>query len=83
MISEFGQGGDDEGNAAAFLVYLVEVMGAAPNTANCYLSHAIRRAVGTRVVADNCGIRTHFIKGVLRGLSRKHDRGRPVRERTT
>jgi len=77
-----GQGGDDEGNAAAFLVYLVEVVGAAPNTANCYLSHAIRRAVGTRGVADNAGIRTDFIKGVLRGLSRKHNRGRPVRERT-
>ena len=82
MIPEFGQGGDDEGNAAAFLVYLVEVVGTAPNTANCYLSHAIRRAVGIRGIDDNCGIRTHFVKGVLRGLCRKHDRGKPVRERT-
>ena len=56
-------------------------LGFAPNTANCYISHAIRRAVGTRGIEGNCGIRTHFIKGVLRGLSRRHDHGRPVRER--
>ena len=30
MISEFGQEGDDDSNAAAFLVYLVEVVGTAP-----------------------------------------------------
>ena len=82
MIPDFGHGGDDEGNAAAFLVYLVDVVGTAPNTANCYLSHAIKRAVGNRTIDNNDGIRTHFIKGVLRGLCRKHDRGRPVRERT-
>jgi hypothetical protein len=65
VISEFGQGGDDEGNAAAFLVYLVEVVGVAPNTANSYLSHAIRRSVGARAIDDNCGIRTHFIKAII------------------
>ena len=57
-------------------------METAPNTANSYLSHAIKRAVGNRAIDNNDGIRTHFIKGVLRGLCRKHDRGRPARERT-
>jgi hypothetical protein len=82
VIPEFGHGSDDEGNAAAFLVYLVEVVGIAPNTANSYLSHAVKRAVGARDIDNNESVRTPFIKEVLRGLARKHDRGRPVRERT-
>ena len=82
LTPDFGQGGDDEGNASAFLVYLVDVVGVSPQTANCYLSHAIRRTVGARGIVDNTAIRTNFTKGVLRGLSRSHDRSHPVRDRT-
>ena len=63
-------------------MYLVDVAGVAPQTANCYLSHAIRRTVGTRGLVDNVSIRTSFTKGVLRGLSRSYDREHPVRGRT-
>ena len=57
-------------------------MGVAPQAANCYLSHAIRRNVGTRDVADNASIRTGFAKRVLSGLSRTYDREHPGRGRT-
>ena len=63
-------------------MYLVDVVGVAPQTANCYLSHAVRRTVGARDVADNSSIRTSFTKGVLRGLMRTYDRDHPVRGRT-
>jgi hypothetical protein len=63
-------------------VYLVDIVGVAPQTANCYLSHAVRRTVGARDVADNSSIRTSFTKGVLRGLMRTYDRDHPVRGRT-
>ena len=39
LVRDLGTGGDDEGNVAAFLAYLVTVVCVAPQTADSYLSH--------------------------------------------
>ena len=52
MINELGSATDDEGNVAAFLAYLVTVVGVAPQTAESYLSHVVKRAVATRLIKN-------------------------------
>ena len=67
---------------AAFLAYLVSVVGVAPQTADSYLSHVIKRAVATRCIKNADDVRTAYNRGVLRGLKRKYDEAQPARERT-
>ena len=81
-MRELGAGGDDEGNVAAFLAYLVTVVGVAPQTADSYLTHVLKRAVATRALASTDHIRTLYNRGVIRGLKRAHDDANPARDRT-
>ena len=67
---------------AAFLAYLVSVVGVAPQTADSYLSHVIKCAVATRCIKNADDVRTAYNRGVLRGLKRKYDEAQPARERT-
>jgi len=82
LTPELGSGGDDEGNVAAFLAYLVSVVGVAPQTADSYLSHVVKRAVATRALSSADHIRTLYNRGVIRGFKRSYDDANPARDRT-
>ena len=73
LVSELGSGDDDEGNVAAFLAYLVTVVGVAPQTADSYLSHVLKRAVASRTLESTEHIRTLYNRGVIRGLKWSYD----------
>ena len=57
-------------------------MGVAPQTADVYLSHVIKRATAERYLDSNAPVRTLYNKGVLKGFQRGHDTAHPARERT-
>ena len=67
---ELRSGGYDEGNVAVFLAYLVTAAGVAPQTADSYLSHVVKRAVAMRYVKSPEDVRTPHNRGVLRVLKR-------------
>jgi len=82
LVPDLGTGGDDEGNVAAFLAYLVTVVRVAPQTADSYLSHVLKSAVASRNLTSTEQIRTLYNRGVIRGLKRSYDEANPARERT-
>ena len=82
LVRELGAGGDDEGNVAAFLAFLVTVVGVDPQTADSYLSHVLKRAAATRTLTSTDHIRTLYNRDVIRGLKRAHDETNPARDRT-
>ena len=75
-----GDGDNPDMDAAAFLAYAVTDLGVAPNTANSYLSHVIRKSIENRTIPNYNAVRTKYVEGVVDGLQRLHALAVPARE---